>query len=300
MAERVKLMAAAVILGLTMLGPGLSITNASAGASVPASSGWIYHPLGMSLSNMTTRIVQGTPAPSGVCAYSSRGTSGSLGVSYVEIETGFNPTTCQVQLTSGTSSASSAATANAATPADSSVTYSANSSQPPGRSTPPPAAPGRPTNLSASGPSGAAAAATSNWTAYQNNHFRDPAYIVVTAQEQWINWTTNGSCVTNWSFSNKFSWHTGTGWVKNYGYNPYFAACSLIDTYPYSGFSNGTFCWVAFGITGTTYNYYGQNAGSNIGDDLAGRVNGTYYWDYYDVKSGVCNTLLSHVHSDHR
>ena len=91
-----------------------AISEASASLGVVADSGgWLTYTKteasSLNLTNQTTQVVTGTQDADGTCNVGGSGSSGSATGEVYQEEVGFNPTTCQERILTGTISATDAA-----------------------------------------------------------------------------------------------------------------------------------------------------------------------------------------------
>lgn len=116
--------------------------------------------------------------------------------------------------------------------------------------------------------------------------FRDPAFLPTAAHEQHLWFGMAGSCVeAAWSIRADM-WLKGTGWLQNGPpWDALFCDSNQCDVaFPsYSAFVNPLFCWVVFGVAGSTWTEY----------DSAIEVDSpTIRWTNYSWTDGVCSELL--------
>jgi hypothetical protein len=263
-----------------LVGTALVMSASAASASATHSSvssggngsvsGWVYYPLGVTLSNSTITTVNGT-AVNGGCQY-SESASGSGAVSSEEIQIAENPSTCTAQFETGTPTNLAADTSAPSGSLSVSVKDSGFAS------------------------STVRAPSTSDPKIYQDDQWLDPFGIQVNAQEQWLTWTT-GYCNISWSASAKWSW-LNDGWAKLEGHGSWGADCSHAFNRAHSAFDNAVFCAIVTGGSGPpTFTYFGySNPSTIVWDHLKGYYDGTYAWDYTDSKGGGCNSFLHHGH----
>jgi hypothetical protein len=230
--------------------------------SADSTSGWVYYPVGATLTNPTTTTVTGTPANGG-CEYDASGAgSGGSDTQSEAIQTGENASTCTAQFEVGTPTNVTADT----TPPSGSLSDSTSAS-------------------------GTPAATSSDPSSYQDNKWLDPFGIQVNAQEQWLSWTKS-YCHIAWSARWKWSWYFD-GWAKEYGSGNASANCTRAINNGDSGFSNAVFCTVITGHAGPpTLTDFG-NRGPDV---LTGTYTGGWTWNYNDTKWGGCSNLLHHGH----
>jgi hypothetical protein len=263
--------AAALLVTLFIL-PSGTATAAPAQPSADT-TGWVYYPLSVTLTNTTTYFVNGTLTDSG-CQFSQSGDGdgSSAGVSE-EVQIGENPATCTAEFESGTPTNFAGDTS----PPSGSLTQSASAS---GLAAP-----------------GATAPSAVDPSIYQDEQWLDPFGIQVNAQEQWLSWTT-GHCNISWNAKWKWSWlNDGWGvlWTDHRASNDCSRAVNRAD----SSFSNALFCNIVTGKGGAvTFTYFGwdNTTKSKVWDHLIGYDNGAWHWDYSDFANGGCSNLLHHGH----
>ena len=281
----IRILPLASLIGFVAVsGPSAPANATSARDSNPTSSGWTYFPATVNLTNVSYKTIPGMVSSSGECILTDSGV-GIVGSSpTTEIETAENPSTCQVTYELGTPSSS--ATSN---PAGTTTTTSTKQFSSVG------IVPGTSTSSSTKQFSSVGIIpdiVSFNVSAYQNNQWLDPFGIQVSAQQQNLNWTSNGVGDTAWTESVSWSRLTLDGWSTRWTYdnsNRTAPANSLAN----SSFQNSLFC-----APYTTYSYFGWNGSSRINDPLVGYPDGTYSWAYDDPVNGCCVDLLHHGHTD--
>jgi hypothetical protein len=242
-------------------------------AQAQGTSGWTYYPLGISLSEQTVSILSGARGPDGSCSFAQTESEPAGSITHYSIETGFNPTTCQLQLTKGIGSGDSPAAASA-------TTTDAGTSQSLATSTST-----APIATGATDPA---------YSAYAENQWLDVINIQLNAQEQWDYWDVSNDCVTDSSDTTQWDWETTTGWYNRFtNMYPVNNGCASQGAQANSGFENDTFCALQY-----TTSYFGIYQGSVYNDYLVGLPTGSYSYDWYDSLGGHCLSLFHHGHQD--
>jgi hypothetical protein len=246
--------------------------SGGAAGGTGSTSGITYFPAGIQFASSQTVTKVGKRSTTGGCEFSGSGSGTAESATNVEVETSVDPSTCTATFEEGTPVAG--ATLGSGNQNSSSTS----------------------TSSASTAAANVTAAAKTDPTAYQDNQWLDPLGIQLNAQEQFFNWNTNGSCVTSWSETTKWSWYFD-GWSPRWrNDNSGGVGCNEDWSYSNSAFQNGIFCAFV-----TTYTYFGYDSTKNqlTGDKLAGFPDGHYSWSYQDFVNGGCSSLIHHGHIDH-
>lgn len=279
-----------------------TVSAASASLGVVAQDdGWLSYThtqaSSLALTGKTTTTLTGTVDADGTCSISSAGTATAASPETYQEEVGFNPTTCQERLLTGTISASDAAkiaptdTGNALeTPAlsTSSVALASTTSSPDA------------TNGADVAPS-AVAAATSYGTEHEKTAWIDPVNITITSLAANLKWPLYGKGGTISGRVNPYEFKydgwssTGPSPIK-FPALPGNAGWSLRET---DSFTNNDFAaivytllgpagWAACGFHLSTTAHFHHDV------TVKGYKNNNRGWAWKDSKSGACSNLVHH------
>jgi hypothetical protein len=295
---------------LALAGPASAQDPASAPSGAAGSpalgvvaqpDGWLTytHPTASSLAlgNPRTTTVAGAKDADGACHSSGSGTVGPGSPGIYQEEVGFDPSTCDERILSGTLSTGDAAKLSAA-PADASSTQTPTLS---GAGVAPALS-----GAAASTTSGvASAAATSYSSAHVKTAWIDPVNITITSLAANLKWPLYGAGGTLTGRVNpyefKYDGWSSTGPSKiTFPSLPGNAGWSMRET---DSFTNNDFAaiiyallgpagWAACGFHLSTTAHFHHDV------TVRGYRNGNRGWSWNDSKSGACSNLVHHRESD--